>query len=188
MEYTQTQKYMLTEIPIWLTKKSYNPLGIMSYLGNFSLATVEVCEPLRKPHVIETQVNMEQHIPPPIWQSKSNNKKQAAMAFYNKKRTAGSRKRCIGYGSQSKFSASEGWDAVPKKCTTQQCCTLGNCMCKQKHEKPLGIQQGLDKWHHYCFTHKVSVIIEHKSLVANFKKDLASLLERLHRILLGINQ
>ena len=38
----------------------------------------------------------------------------------------------------------------------------------------LGILHDL-KIHHYCFAHEVSVITDHKTLVAIFEKDVASL-------------
>ena len=39
----------------------------------------------------------------------------------------------------------------------------------------LGILHCLNKFHHYCFSHEVSMITDHKSLVAIFKKDGGSL-------------
>ena len=44
------------------------------------------------------------------------------------------------------------------------------------------------KFHHYCFTREVSIITDHKPLVAIFKKDVATLLQRLQQILLRIHQ
>ena len=43
----------------------------------------------------------------------------------------------------------------------------------------LGILHGLEKFHHYCFTCEVSVITDHKPMVAIFKKNVASLSQRL---------
>ena len=48
----------------------------------------------------------------------------------------------------------------------------------------LGIQHGLEKFHHYYFTHEVSITTDHKLLVAIFKKDVLILLHRFQRILL----
>ena len=42
-------------------------------------------------------------------------------------------------------------------------------------------------FHHYCFAHRVGMITDHKSLVAIFKNDEASLSYRLQRILLHIH-
>ena len=38
----------------------------------------------------------------------------------------------------------------------------------------LGILHGLKKFHHYCFAREVSIIINHKPLVAIFKKDVTT--------------
>ena len=43
----------------------------------------------------------------------------------------------------------------------------------------LGILFCLEKVHHYCFTREVSIITDHRPLVAIFKKDVATLLQRL---------
>ena len=53
--------------------------------------------------------------------------------------------------------------------------------------KALGILHGLEEIHHYCFTHKVSMITDHKPLVAIFKKDVVSLSHWLPKILLCIH-
>ena len=47
---------------------------------------------------------------------------------------------------------------------------------------------GLEKFHHYCFTREVSIITDHKLLVSIFKKDIATLLQRLQWILLRVHQ
>ena len=41
-------------------------------------------------------------------------------------------------------------------------------------------------FHHYCFAHEVSVITNHKPFIAIFKKDIASLSQRLQQIPLHI--
>ena len=52
----------------------------------------------------------------------------------------------------------------------------------------LGILHGLEKFHHYCFSHKVNVIPGHKLLVAIFNQDIISLSQRVQRVLLCIHQ
>ena len=52
----------------------------------------------------------------------------------------------------------------------------------------LGILHGLEKFHHYCFGRGVLVITDHKLLVSIFKKDVATLSQRIQRILLKIHQ
>ena len=39
----------------------------------------------------------------------------------------------------------------------------------------LGILHGLEKFNHYCFVREVSIIPEHKPLVAIFKKEVATI-------------
>ena len=46
----------------------------------------------------------------------------------------------------------------------------------------LGILHSLEKFHHYCFARELSIIPDHKPLVVIFKKDLATLSQRLQRI------
>ena len=51
-----------------------------------------------------------------------------------------------------------------------------------------GILHGLEKFCHYCFAREVTIIIDHKPLVVIFKKDVATLLQRIQWILLRIHQ
>ena len=43
----------------------------------------------------------------------------------------------------------------------------------------LGILHGLEKFHQYCFAREMSIITDHKPLVAIFKKDVTALSQRL---------
>ena len=52
----------------------------------------------------------------------------------------------------------------------------------------LGILHGLEKLCHYCFLKEVSIITNHKPLVAIFKKDVASLLQWIQCIFFRIHQ
>ena len=52
----------------------------------------------------------------------------------------------------------------------------------------LGILHRLKKLHHYCLARKVSIITDHKPLVAIFNKDVATLSQRIKQILLRIQQ
>ena len=52
----------------------------------------------------------------------------------------------------------------------------------------LGILQGLERFCHYCFTRGVSIITNHKPLVAIFENDVATLSQRMQCILLRIHQ
>ena len=46
----------------------------------------------------------------------------------------------------------------------------------------------LKKFYHYCFAREVSVITDHKPLITIFKKDVATLSQRLQSMLLRIHQ
>ena len=48
----------------------------------------------------------------------------------------------------------------------------------------LGILYGLEMFHHYSFVREVTIITDHKPLIAIFKKDVAILSQRLQQILL----
>ena len=54
--------------------------------------------------------------------------------------------------------------------------------------KALGILHGLEKFHYYCLGREVLVITDHKLLVSIFKKDIATLSQRIQCILLKIHQ
>ena len=52
----------------------------------------------------------------------------------------------------------------------------------------MGILHGLERFHHYCFAREVSIITDHKTPAAIFKKDVAKLSQRLQCALLRIHQ
>ena len=52
----------------------------------------------------------------------------------------------------------------------------------------LGILHGLEKFHHYCFGREVLEITDHKPLISMFNKDIATVLQYIHCILLKIHQ
>ena len=54
--------------------------------------------------------------------------------------------------------------------------------------KALGILHGLEKFHYYSFSREVLIISDHKLLVSMFKKDVATLSQHIHCILLKIHQ
>ena len=58
----------------------------------------------------------------------------------------------------------------------------------QQHRKYVGILCGLEKCDQYCFAREVSIITDHKPLVAIFRKVIGTLLQKLQYILLGTKQ
>ena len=55
-------------------------------------------------------------------------------------------------------------------------------------KEALGIFHGFERFPSYCFDMEVSIITKHKTLVAIFKKDVATLSQRIQSILLRIHQ
>ena len=60
--------------------------------------------------------------------------------------------------------------------------------CSNIEQEALGILHGLEKFHHYCIGREVLNITDHKPLAAMFKKDVATLSQRIQYILLKIHQ
>ena len=56
-----------------------------------------------------------------------------------------------------------------------QSLTNSETQYSKSEREALGIFHSLEKFHHYCFDCKVSVMTDHKQLVAIFEKDVASL-------------
>ena len=50
--------------------------------------------------------------------------------------------------------------------------------CSSIERETLSILHGLQKFHHYCLANEISIITDHKPLVAIFEKDGATLLQR----------
>ena len=109
------------------------------------------------------------------------------------------RNGCVRCWSRNKSSASKRWHMALKEWSTWPCSVVVNSICKQEPDKcRILIQQhrreaqgklhSLGRLHHYCFSHAVRVKRDHRLLVAIFKKVVASLLNRLQRILLWIHK
>ena len=60
--------------------------------------------------------------------------------------------------------------------------------CSSIEREALGMLYGHEKFHHYCFVREVSIIMDHKPLIAIFKKDVTTLSQRMQQILLSIHQ
>ena len=60
---------------------------------------------------------------------------------------------------------------IPRKEAPDNMATFQIALASSNIEREgLGIQHGLEKFHHYSFTHEVGVIADHKPLGAIFKK------------------
>ena len=86
------------------------------------------------------------------------------------------------------------WDEAPDNSIlspyvfTSKSLTEAEKRCSNIEREALGMLYWLEKFHHYCFVREVSIITDHKPLVAIFNKDIATLSQRLQRILLRIHQ
>ena len=66
--------------------------------------------------------------------------------------------------------------------------TSAECRYSNIERVVLGILHGLEKFQHYHFAREVSIITDHKALVAIFMKDIATLSQQIQCILLRIHQ
>ena len=73
-------------------------------------------------------------------------------------------------------------DIAPDNTILRPIAFASKCLTSAEHRysnterEALGILHGLKKCHHYCFAREVSIIMDHKLLVAIFKEDVVTLL------------
>ena len=74
--------------------------------------------------------------------------------------------------------------------TTQPSKSLTSTECRYSNieREALGILHDLEKFHHYCFARDITVITDHKPMVAIFKTDVVMLSQRIQCIILRIHQ
>ena len=119
------------------------------------------------------------------------------MTFYNEKEQLYLEQDVLGVGLAAsllqvrdgmQFTRNEAPDSValwPKAFASKSITSAGT-HCSNIEIEFIGIHHGLENFQHYCFTHEVSMMTDHKVVVAIFKKDIASLSHRLQRIILHI--
>ena len=143
--------------------------------------TTEVCEPLWKLTLL--------HRPKLIWQNQTHHQEEDNCDILLWKTAAIFRYRCVGCQSRNKASASKGkmivdskeWSIWQHSAVANSTKSLTNMETHYSNieREALGILHGLENFHHYCSTWKVNVITDHKPLVTFFKKEVASLSQRL---------
>ena len=95
---------------------------------------------------------------------------------------------------QTRDGATYQRDTAPDNTTLQpiafasKSITSAECTFSNIEREALGILHGLERCHHYCLTRDVNVITDHKLLVSIFKKDVATLSQRIQYIILRIHQ
>ena len=87
-----------------------------------------------------------------------------------------------------------GWDEIPDNTTPCPIAFASKCLFSAEWQhsnidkESLGIPHRVDKFHHYCFTKEVYIIIDYKQLVVSVRKDIATLSQWLQHIMLHIHQ
>ena len=172
-------------------------LGIINYLRKFSPGTGDVCDPLRKLTSSKMTWTWNASYQALFNKGKSLIKVDMCMKFYDDTKPlyletdasgidlgAALLQICKGTACQ-KDVAPDNTTLCPiafaSKSLTGAECRYGNI-----EGEALGILNGIEKFHHYCFAREVLVITDHKPLVAIFKKDVATLLQCIQCILLKI--
>ena len=162
-------------------------LGIINYLGKFFQATTNVYDLLCK--LTSSKVTW-------TWNA-------SYQALFNKAKSLMKADMCMKYNENTKplyletdasgvglgvalLQMHKGTacqkDGVPDNTTLHLIAFaskgLADAECRYSNiqREALGILQGLEKCHHYCFAREVLIITDHKPLVAIFKKDVATLL------------
>ena len=133
---------------------------------------------------------MECIIPGPIWQSKSTNICDVCMKFYNEAKLLYLETGASGIGLDTTPLQTRDGMTCPKDTApdntilrpitfASKSLTSGEPRYSNTEREALGILHGLERFCHYCFAREVSIISNHKPLVAIFIKDTAILLQRI---------
>ena len=141
-----------------------------------------------------SRMDLEWYIPEYVWQSKGNHKNECTR-FYDETKLLYIEADVSWVGLRADLQTRSNTSCpryeVPEKCHTQTLCIpqqesdWGRKRYSNIEKEALGILYGLKIFHCYCFVRKVSIIMEQKPLVAIFKKNLATLSQRVHWILLN---
>ena len=173
---------VLTDIPAPNNKKELQAfLGIINYLGKFSSGTADVHDPLHKLTSIKVIWPWNASYQSLFNKSKLLIKYDMCTKFYDDTKpfyleTDMSR---VGLGA-ALLQTWEGTllqkDMVSANTILHPIAfaskSLTGKMCRHSNieREALGILNGLEKFHHYCFTREVRIITDDKPLVAIFKK------------------
>ena len=190
----------LTDMMVPNNKKELQAfLGIINYLGKFSPSTADVCDPLHK--LTSCKV---------VWTWNAS-----YQALFNKAKLLINSDMCMKFYDDTKplyletdasdvglgaalLQMCEGTtcqkDTLPDNTILQPIAFASKSLTGAEHRysnierEALGILHGLENFHHYCLAREVHIITNNKTLVATFKKDMATLLHCMQCILLKIHQ
>ena len=156
-------------------------LDIINYLGKISPSTASICEPPQKLMSKQSSMDMECFISGPIQQDKSWIKEDVCIKFYDKTKPLHleTDASCIGPGApllQTRDDMTCPKDTSPDNTILRPIAFAIKSLTSEEwrysifEREALGILLGLKQFHHCCFAREVSIITNHKPLVAIFKK------------------
>ena len=187
-------------MPVPQNKKELQAfLGIINYLNKFSPGMSEACEPLRKLMSSKATWTWNASYQQLFDKAKSLIKAEMCMKFYDDTKplylkTDASGLRLGAAQLQLSNNTNCPKDTAPDNTILCPIAFASKSLtgAEQRYSnmecEALGILHGLEKFHHYCFGREVLVITDHKPLVLIFKKDVATLSQRIQHILLKIHQ
>ena len=163
----------------------------MYCLGKFSLSTAEICKPLQKLISTKSEKTWYSIYEKLYERTKSSIKKDTFMAFYSEKEQPYPETDALGVGLGAsllqvrdimqvpKDEASDSTALWPVAFTSKSLTSTETLYSNIKREAP-SIHHGPERFHFH--TNKASVVIDHKPVMAIFKKDFMGLSHRLQRI------
>ena len=190
----------LTEMPAPKNKKELQAfLGIIKHLNTFSLGTSEAWEPLMKLTSSKATWMWNASYQQLFNKAKSLLKVEMCMKFYDDTKPLYLKTDASGISLgaallQLRDNTNCPKDTAPDNTILYPIAFASKILtgAEQRYSsiehETLGILHGLAKFHHYCFGREVLFITDHKPLVSIFKKDVATLSQRIQCILLKIHQ
>ena len=181
-----------------MKKELQSFLGLINYLSKFS-TSVGVCKPLQKLTSGKADWTWRRLYPDLYNRTKKIVKKDACMKFYDVARflyletnassiDLGARILEVRDSINSEHEkVSENTILHPMTFSSSGLSSSEWCYSNIECET-LGVLHGLGKFHHHCFAKKVCAITHHKILMAILNKDVATMSQWLHHIMLRIHK
>ena len=182
----------LTEMPPPKTKKELKAfLGIMNYLSTFSPSTASICESLRQLKVSKTKWTWNETYQKLFDKAKSIIKRRCMYEiFMMRPNHCTWRQMCLEFDVELLYNKLEVVQVTPRDKAphssilraivfTSKSLSSMDRRFSNIERGSLGILHGLKKFCHYSFVREVSIITDHKPLVVIFKKDVATLSQRI---------
>ena len=167
-------------------KESQAFLGIINYLGKFSLGTTDIYDQVCKLTLSKATWTWNASYQELFMKAKLLIKSDMCMKFYDNTKPLSLKTDASGVGlGAALLQTWEGTtcqkDMVPHNTILHPISFASKNLTDTEHRysnierEALGILHWLEKFHHYCFAREVYVITNHKPLVSIFKKDMAIL-------------